>query len=139
MATSNGTTSTAARARLDEISANHVQIDRSAVRNIQTDVADIERSAVQRLQSSEVTMQNSAVAFAKFDHGTLRQSSAGVLVAKSVACDEVHTLVLASPVVRGEVHTLLDLRSAVAIGVGIVLGRAAIAGARALVRRVDPR
>jgi len=52
-----------------------------------------------------------------------------------VAVDEVHTGILISPVVRGDVHTWLDMRSAVAIGFGMVLGKAVLAGVRALVRR----
>ena len=52
-----------------------------------------------------------------------------------VAVDEVRTGILFAPVVRGDVHTLLDMRSAVAIGVGMVLGKAALAAVRALARR----
>ena len=44
---------------------------------------------------------------------------------------EVRVGVLVSPVVRGNVRTWLDFRSAVAVGVGIALGRALLAGIRA--------
>jgi hypothetical protein len=57
-----------------------------------------------------------------------------VVVGRSVACDEVRTFVLATPIVRGEVHTWFDMRSALAVGVGIALGKALLAGAGAIIR-----
>lgn len=137
MAYANGSsTSSFSGERLNELSATTVTIDRSAVRFVEADEAQLDRAAVQRLRAGRAYVSDSAVAFARFEQGTLRQSKVGVVIARSVACDEVHTAILASPVVRGDVHTWLDLRSAVAIGFGMVLGKAAIAGARALVRRI---
>ncbi len=121
--------------RVDELAATHISVDRSAVRFVDADQAQLERAAVHRLRAKQATITQSTVAFASFEQGTLRQTKAGVVVARSIACDEVHTAILASPVVRGDVHTWLDLRSAVAIGFGMVLGKAAIAGVRALARR----
>ncbi len=123
-----------------DVSADHVTIDRTAVGGtIRSAVADVDRTAVRRLHATEATFNNSAVGVASFTRGTIRQSKAGVVAARSVACDEVNTLILASPVVRGEVRTLIDLRSAIAIGVGIALGRALLSGAHALARKADPR
>ncbi len=122
MARENGTgTSEYSAERLEEFAARRVSLDRSAVRSINAD---------------EVELTKSAVAFAKFEHGTIRQGTAGIVIGRSVAMDEVKTGILISPVVRGDVHTLIDMRSAVAIGFGMVLGRALLGGARALVRRV---
>lgn len=122
MARENGTgTSDYTAERLEEHAARRVSLDRSAIRSVHAD---------------EMELSRSAVAFAKFEHGTIRQGTAGIVIGRSVAMDEVKTGILISPVVRGDVHTLLDMRSAVAIGVGIVLGRTLLAGARALVRRV---
>jgi hypothetical protein len=95
----------------------------------------IDRSAVRRLEADEIDVSKSFVGVAKFENGTIRQGSAGVIAGRSVAVDEVHTGILISPVVRGDVHTWLDMRSAVAIGFGMVLGKAVLAGVRALVRR----
>lgn len=131
----NGAGSSTANGRLGQVEGTHVHVERSAVRMVDASQARLEQAAVQRLRAGEATVQRSAVAYARFEQGTVRQSTAGIVAAKSVACDEVRTLVLASPVVRGEVHTWLDLRSAVAIGVGMALGRVAIAGVRALARR----
>ncbi|MGI8925024.1 MAG: hypothetical protein ACR2HN_00070 [Tepidiformaceae bacterium] len=137
MAEGNGaSTSWVSGGRLDDLTAEHVTVDRSAVRSLTADQARLERAAVQRLHATQATFDRSFVGIAQFDQGTVRQSSAGVVVARSVACDQVRTLVLAAPVVRGEVHTWLDVRSALAIGVGMVLGKALLGGGRALARRV---
>jgi hypothetical protein len=136
MSNSNGSsTSFVSGARLDDLTATRMTVERSAVKSVEADQAQIEKSAVQRLRASQATIDHSGVGFASFDQGTLRQSNAGVVIGRSIACDEVRTTILAAPVVRGDVHTLLDLRSAVAIGFGMVLGKAVIAGVRALARR----
>jgi hypothetical protein len=122
--------------RVERLEATQLSVDRSAVRFLNSDEAQVERAAVQRLHSTTVEMNQVAVGKATFERGTLRQSSAGVVVGKSIACDEVRTGILISPVVRGDVHTWLDMRSAVAIGVGIALGRLAIGVVRGLGRRI---
>ncbi len=124
--------------RVDDVVTGTATIDRASVRSVEADQATLERAAVRRLNATQATIDHSAVAYARIDQATLRQSNAGVVVARSVACDEVRTGILVSPIVRGEVHTLLDMRSAVAIGVGIVLGRVLLGAGRALVRRVMP-
>lgn len=121
--------------RVDSLAATHVTIDRSAVRSVEAGQAQLERAAVQRLRASQASVDHSAVAIASFDQGTIRQSNVGAVVAKSVACDEVRTFVLASPVVRGEVHTWLDLRAAVAIGLGMALGKVLLTAIRTLGRK----
>lgn len=121
--------------RLDQLTATHVYASRSAVRTLSAEQARLEQAAVNRLRSGQATFDRSAIAFASFDQGTLRQSSAGVVVASSLACDEVHTVVLASGVVRGTVHTWLDLRSAFALGLGIVAGKVLWDAVQALLRR----
>ncbi|WBL35447.1 hypothetical protein O0235_11760 [Tepidiforma flava] len=98
----------------------------------------IERSAIRRVTAEQVDIQRSAVGVAAFDRGTIRQSDAGVIVGRSVAVDQVRVGILASPVVRGDVHTLLDLRSAVAIGFGMVLGKVVVEAVRALARKLLP-
>lgn len=106
--------------QIEEIAATRVTLDRSAVRSVRAD---------------EVEITKSAVGVASFESGTIRQGSVGVVIGRSVAMDEVHAGILISPVVRGDVHTWLDMRSAVAIGFGMVLGKALLAGVRAVVRR----
>jgi hypothetical protein len=137
MANSNGSsTSRVSGGRLGDLTAQLVNIDRSAVRSLDADGAQVDKSAIQRLRARQATIDHSGIGLASLEQATLRQSNAGVVIARSVACDEVRTGVLISPVIRGEVHTWLDLRSAVAIGFGMVLGKAVLSGARALARLV---
>ena len=88
------------------------------------DVASIERAAVQRLRSGQANIDRSLVAVSSAQRTTIRQSAAGIVVAQSLAADQVRAAVVIAPVVRGEIHALIDLRSAVAIGFGMALGRA---------------
>ena len=122
MASDNGTgTADYSAERLEALAANRLTLDKSAVRSV---------------SAAEIEITKSAVAVAKFEKGTIRQGSVGIVIGRSVAMDEVKAGVLISPVVRGDVHTLLDIRSAVAIGFGMVLGKAVLAAGRALVQRV---
>jgi hypothetical protein len=98
----------------------------------------IERSAIRRVNAEQVEIQRSAVGVASFERGTIRQSDAGIVVGRSIAVDQVRVGILASPVVRGDVHTLLDLRSAVAIGFGMVLGKVFVSLVRAAARKLLP-
>lgn len=120
--------------RVEWFSVEDATIDRSAVGSLEARYAQVDRSAVNHLAVEDADIASSMVGIAAIDRGTLRESSAAVVVGRSVACDEVRTLVLVSPVVRGEVHTWLDMRSALAVGVGIALGRALLAGVGALIR-----
>lgn len=136
MPSANGSSTTHfVRKRVTELHATHAEVTNSAVRFLDADQVRLERAAAHRVRANQVELVNGAVGFATFAHGTIRQSNAGIVIGRSIALDEVHVGILVSPVVRGDVHTWLDLRSAVAIGVGMVLGKAAIAGVRALVRR----
>jgi hypothetical protein len=121
--------------RIDWYSAESADIDRSMVNSLDAREATVTRGVVNRLQSEEADIAHSAIGTASFDRGTIRESNAGVIVGRSVACDEVRVGILASPVVRGEVHTWLDLRAAVAIGVGFALGKVVIGAIGALLRR----
>ncbi len=121
MTRKNGTgTSDFTEDELEEVAANRFSVDKSAVRS---------------LHATDIDSTHSAIGIARFESGTIRQGSAGIIIGRSVAVDEVRTGILIAPVVRGDVHTLLDMRSAVAIGFGMVLGKAFLAGVRALVRK----
>jgi hypothetical protein len=122
--------------RVERLEATQMSVDRSAVRYLNTDEAQVERAAVQRLHSTRAEMHEALIGKATFERGTIRQSKAGIVTGRSVACDEVRIGILVAPVVRGDVHTMLDMRSAVAIGFGIALGRLAIGVVRGLGRQI---
>lgn len=137
MASNNGSsTSYVSGQKVNDLTAAEVNIDRSAVRSIDADTVRLERAAVQRIHANHAMIETSTVGFAQIEQATIRQGVTGAVIARSVACDEVHTGILVSPVVRGDVHTLLDIRSAIAVGVGIVLGKTILSLVRALGRRL---
>lgn len=138
MAQGNGSsTSSFSGDRLDQLTATTVTLNKSAARHVEAEQAQLEQAAVSRLRAGQADITRSAIGYARVEQATLRQSKAGAVVARSVACDEIHTGILISPVVRGDVHTWLDMRSAVAIGFGMVLGKVAVAGVRALARKAS--
>lgn len=118
-----------------EGTATQERFTRSAVGELVVEQALVDRSAVRSLHAQQATVERSAVGLARFHQGTLKRTSVGIAVGRSVACDEVRSYVLLAPVVRGEVHTWFDVRSAVAVGVGIVLGRALILAVKSAWRR----
>lgn len=99
------------------------------------DITVLERAAVRRLHARDLSIERSAVGVLRAERATLAASSAAVVIASSAALDEVRVGVLISPVVRGEVHTLIDLRTAFALGLGMALGRAFLAAFRGLGQR----
>lgn len=111
-------------------------INGGAFREFDIDVAHIERAAIQRLRGRDISFSRSAVGLAVGDEVVIRQSVAGVVAARSVAADELRTGVLIAPVVRGDVHTWFDMRSAVAIGFGMGLAKIMGGGLRAVGRRL---
>jgi hypothetical protein len=128
MAHSNGTlTYDLAGVSREAIDVTNAEIERSAIGSVAAETATLHLSAARSVDAANAEITQSAVAVARLQRATLRQSAAGVVVAHGLACDEVRTGILAAPVVRGQVHTWLDLRTAVALGVGLALGRAAIA------------
>jgi hypothetical protein len=122
--------------RREDSDATFTEVRSSAVGEVNAVEATIERSAVRTVRASDANVTQSAVGVVSVERGTVRQSGVGIVVAKGVACDEVRTGILAAPVVRGEVHTWLDLRTAVAIGLGMALGKAMLGVIGHLARRL---
>lgn len=122
--------------RVEWYSTESADIDRSAVNVLETHNATVTRALINRLRAEDADVAQAGIGVATIERGTIRESTAGVIVGRSIACDEVRVGILASPVVRGEVHTWLDLRAAVAIGVGFAIGKLAISAAGALLRKV---
>jgi len=136
MAQNNGTVAyDIAGVSRETIEVTTAAIERSAIGSIKAEEARLHLSAVRSLQAERAELNQSAVGIARLQRSTLKQSGAAIVVANRVACDEVRTGILAAPVVRGEVHTWLDLRTAVAIGVGMALGKALLGLAGQLGKR----
>ena len=109
-------------------------IRRDYARVVQAEEVSIEQGAVVRLEAEAVSMEQSAVAAMRTERATLRDSAAAVLATKSAACDGAYVGVLAAPVVRGDVHTWFDLRTAFAVGLGLAVGSFALSLGRGMLR-----
>lgn len=116
-------------------SVENATVDRSVLAGIESRTANLSRTIVRSLHAEDAELNQGIVMSVRGDRITLRDSSVAVVAGRSVACDGTRIGILASPVVRGDVRTWLDLRTAVAIGVGMMLGRALLSGAGALLRK----
>ncbi len=114
--------------------ARFASVKRDYAQAVQAEEVSIEQGAVVQLEAASVSMEQSAVAAMRAERATMRDSAVGALATKSAACDGTYVGVLASPVVRGEVHTWLDLRTAFAVGLGLAVGTFALSLGRGFVR-----
>lgn len=119
-------------------SVENATVDRSVLAGIESRTANLSRTIVRSLRAEDAELNEGIVMSVSGDRITLRNSSAGIVAGRSVALDGTRVGILASPVVRGDVRTWLDLRTAVAIGVGMMLGRALLSGVGALLRKAAP-
>jgi hypothetical protein len=101
----------------------HVNISRSAVKNLSAIRADLEQSAVQRLTAENVEASNAAFGAANASTLNLRDSAIGVAAGDYVKIDDSRVLVLLAPRVSGNVKAYITLPAAFAFGVGYFLAR----------------
>ena len=109
-------------------------IRRDYAQAVQAEEVSIEQGAVVRLEAEAVSMEQSAVAAMRAERATMRDSAVAALATKSAALDGAYVGVLAAPVVRGDVHTWLDLRTAFAVGLGLAVGSFALSLGRGMLR-----
>ena len=112
-----------ARSEAQSIVAGEVAVRAGAVRSVNAGEATITASAVQRVQGDAVELERSAVGIAGGLQVEVQDSSALGVAGREVRLERVRTVFLLAPRVQGEVRTVFDWKSAVAIGVGIVLTR----------------
>ena len=109
-------------------------IRRDYAQAVQAEEVSIEQGAVVRLEAEAVSMEQSAVAAMRAERATMRDSAVAALATRSAALDGAYVGVLAAPVVRGDVHTWLDLRTAFAVGLGLAVGSFALSLGRGMLR-----
>jgi len=108
-----------------------VELRGSIARSVAGEKIEIERSAVRSATAEEMEIEQSAVAFARAGRIEVEGGAIGVLAARSVEAGQLRAMLVLSPSVRGTVHTLFDLRTALAVGAGFFIARRAfrLAGA----------
>lgn len=103
---------------MGELGLDSVNVTTSAVRQLKARRANVERSAVQDLRSVGAEIENSMVLLARGDEIEIEDSLAGVVIAREVEIKESTVLLLAAPVVKGNVRAIVDIRSMFAFGAG---------------------
>ena len=114
--------------------ARFAGVRRDYAQTVQAEEVSIEQGAAGRLEAGAVSMEQSVAGALRAERATVRNSAVGALAARSAACDGAHVGVLAAPVVRGEVHTWFDLRTAFAVGLGLAVGSFALSLGRGALR-----
>tara|TARA_Y100000590_G_scaffold451616_1_gene593299 strand:+ start:437 stop:823 length:387 start_codon:yes stop_codon:yes gene_type:complete len=114
--------------------ARFAGIRRDYAQAVQAEEVSIEQGVVVQLEAKSVSVEQSAIAAIRAERTTMRDSAAAVLATKSAACDGTYVGVLAAPVVRGDVHTWFDLRTAFAVGLGLAVGSFALSLGKGMLR-----
>ena len=115
--------------------ADEEEVSRTRAERVEGDVVRVERSAVRHVEATQLSMEKSAAWAVRAEHATLHRSQAGIVVSRSFASDQSRAAILMSPVVRGDVHTWFDLRTAFAVGLGFFVGKVVLDVLKGLGRR----
>jgi len=102
---------------------DHVNVGRSALRNLTAASATVDRSAVQRLTAETVVASNSAVGLARAATFEMKDSSAAITTGDYVRVENSRIFLLLAPRVNGTVHAVLTLPAAFALGAGYFVAR----------------
>ena len=111
------------------------EIRHAGVREVRAEQVSIEQAAVLRLEATTARADQVAIGVLRAQRATVRESNVGSVIAGSAACDRTRVGILAAPVVRGDVHTWLDLRTAFAAGLGLAVGSFVLSLTRGLAQR----
>ena len=111
-----------------------VNVDRSAVREIEAGIAHVDRSAIQRLHADRIDVNNAALGVVNSATTEISQSAAGIVAGDYVKVEDSRVMVLLAPRVSGNVTALITLPAAFAFGAGFFVARRV---AKALFSRSD--
>ena len=84
---------------------------------------EIEQCAVRSVTAERVEAEQSAIAIVRAGQARMENTAAAIVAARTVEAGDLRALFVLSPSVRGNVRTLFDLRTALAVGVGFFLAR----------------
>lgn len=107
----------------DDSETRHLNIGRSAVRELHATTAAIEQSAVQRLTSETVQATGSAFGVTNASTIDLKESAVGVAVGDYIRVEDSRVVFLVAPRVSGNVNAVLTLPAAFAFGAGFYVAR----------------
>jgi hypothetical protein len=107
----------------DDFETRHLNVGRSAVRELNATMAAVDQSAVQRLNAGTVQASNAAIGVANASTVELRESAIGVAAGDYVRVEDSRVLVLVAPRVSGNVHAVLTIPTAFALGAGFYVAR----------------
>lgn len=107
----------------NEYNAEHLTVERSAVRLLNSQTANLTQSAVQRLTAEAVTAQGSALGTANASTLEMRDSMAGAVIGDYVKVENSSVNVLLAPRVSGNVKAVITLPAAFAFGFGYFFAR----------------
>ncbi|MSQ61809.1 MAG: hypothetical protein EXR43_04435 [Dehalococcoidia bacterium] len=99
---------------------------------------ELRGSAVGDVCAHEVEIEQGAVFAVRADQVKMDRSASVLVAAHKVEAQDVRTVLLLTPRLRGNVTALIDLRTAVAIGAGFFLARAALRLAAGATRWLVP-
>ena len=107
----------------DDYETRHLNIGRSAVRELRATTASVERSAVQRLTAETVQGMNAAFGVTNASTVDLKETAVGVAVGDYIRVENTRVAVLVAPRVSGDVHAVLTPPAAFAFGAGFFAAR----------------
>ena len=115
-----------------------IELHGSAAGDVHAHKVEIERSAVRSVSAEQVEIERGAAFAVRADRVKMDRSAAVLVASREVEAQDVRAVVLLTPRLRGNVTALIDLRTAVAIGAGFLLARAALRLAAGAARWLVP-
>ncbi len=106
-----------------DFQSDRVVVGRSAVRNLTAASADVEQSAVQRVTADSLVATRSLLGSANASTAEIKETMAGIVAGDYVRVENSQVFVLLAPRVSGNVHAVLTLPAAFAMGAGYYVAR----------------
>jgi hypothetical protein len=108
--------------------ADHMEIGRSAVRQLTAASVSLDRSAVQQVVADSVHAKASLLGTVNGSTIEVDESMVGVAAADYVKIEDSRVFLLLAPRVSGNVHAIVTLPVAFMFGVGYFLARRIVSG-----------
>jgi hypothetical protein len=106
-----------------DFDTGHMNVGRSAVRQLNATNVDVQQSAIQRVAAGSVRATNSALGMANAATVEVKESAIGVAAGDYVRVEESKVFILLAPRVSGNVEATITLPAAVAFGAGYFIAR----------------